>query len=810
MGVIEKEITKTSMLVNYFTEDGLIKNTGISKEYWDFVVFKELVDNALDAIEPVADKNVYINIDTKDKRLQIFDNGKGISIETINDIYDFSYFVSKNRDYITPSRGKQGNGLKTIISICYLMGYRLLWHTSEGSVIENIIDDTAIQDGRVLFQTIRHGNSMQKGIEIVGYKNTNDPVREKNIQKFFMCNKDVSFYYTYDNVLNVLNAKLDAVNRSGNTSISFYDIKAFKDYILKTQDGNITYKKFLKMFGSRVSDASSIKGKIKDIDFNGNEFIEDFIKLKSLQNSKKYTILKSHMIELKYSLNTEILMQRDKNTNEIKTYVPCIIEFEVEKVDLKNDKRYYAECTCFINNTISYDDSWSIVFDEGFYDLGMRTCHSSKNLTGLFENYNDYRFVFHFISPYFIFKDAGKTEIDITSIITDLTKELRKALAKEKKRYDSSIEKPIQNTDLLRPYMDDAFSLASTNGKYAITARQMWYKIREISGAPDEAYTAFTQTVLTEWINNHPEYEDKINFANRGVFYIGDKQDGLGTANVRNFINNISKASNTFNCYGGVSDNVYIDDNFNVEYKYDKVLYIEKTGFDAIFKAEKIGEKYNMMIVSGQGFSTRAAKTLLHEVHNRGLKLYCLHDLDISGIFILNSFKNTNIKFKYEIPIEDLGVTFEDVEKYGIEPEKVEIKEEESKKLSSLPYEYQHFFNAGTMYRRVELNAFTTEQMLEILDKKLSSTNNLPTINLEKSLNVDHNAIKQAAFMRLMADKYKEQLDKIHLPIDLSAYNGRYTVAMAKKEIPQIEKELIAQYQREIEEKLNIDTWKVS
>ena len=93
------------------------------------------------------------------------------------------------------------------------------------------------------------------------------------------------------------------------------------------------------MFGSRVSDASSIKGKIKDIDFDSNEFVEDFIKLKSLQNSKKYTILKSHMIGLKYSLNTEILMQSDKNTNEIKTYVPCIIEFDVEKVDLKNDKR---------------------------------------------------------------------------------------------------------------------------------------------------------------------------------------------------------------------------------------------------------------------------------------------------------------------------------------------------------------------------------------------------------------------------------------------------------------------------------------
>ena len=803
VGVIEKEITKTSMLVNYFTEDGLIKNTGISKEYWDFVVFKELVDNALDAIEPVADKNVYINIDTKDKRLQIFDNGKGISIETINDIYDFSYFVSKNRDYITPSRGKQGNGLKTIISICYLMGYRLLWHTSEGSVIENIIDDTAIQDGRVLFQTIRHGNSMQKGIEIVGYKNTNDPVREKNIQKFFMCNKDVSFYYTYDNVLNVLNAKLDAVNRSGNTSISFYDIKAFKDYILKTQDGNITYKKFLKMFGSRVSDASSIKGKIKDIDFSSNEFIEDFIKLKSLQNSKKYTILKSHMIGLKYSLNTEILMQRDKNANEIKTYVPCIIEFDVEKVDLKNDKRYYAECTCFINNTVSYDDSWSIVFDEGFYDLGMRTCHSSKNLAGLLENYNDYRFVFHFISPYFIFKDAGKTEIDITSIITDLAKELRKALAKEKKRYDSSIEKPIQNTDLLRPYMDDAFSLASTNGKYAITARQMWYKIREISGAPDEAYTAFTQTVLTEWINNHPEYEDKINFANRGVFYIGDKQDGLGTANVRNFINNIDKASNTFNCYGGVGDIVYIDDNFNVEYKYDKVLYIEKTGFDDIFKAEKIGEKYHMIIVSGQGFATRAAKTILYALQNKGLKLYCMHDLDISGVNIFKSFQTTNDKFEHPIDIEDLGITIEDVYRYNIQPEQVEKGKSDRDKLLSMSDEYKIFFDGGRYYNRVELNAFTTEQILEIMDRKLSLVNNLPKINLINTFDIDHGALRNVAFMRVMSRKYKDRLSDIYVPCDLSPYEG-YTVDIAKKAIPQIKDELILQYEHEIEKKLNI------
>ena len=154
--------------------------------------------------------------------------------------------------------------------------------------------------------------------------------------------------------------------------------------------------------------------------------------------------------------------------------------------------------------------------------------------------------------------------------------------------------------------------------------------------------------------------------------------------------------------------------------------------------------------------------------------------------------------------MENLGVTLADVDKYHIEPEKVDIKQEDKKKLKNLSYEYRRFFDAGTSYRRVELNAFTTAQILEILENKLSAVNNLPTINLEESLNVDHKAIRETAFMRIMAEKYREQLDKIHIPIDLSAYKGKYTVDMAKEEIPDIEERLIEKYEMEIAQKLNI------
>lgn len=123
------------VIADYFTEDGLLKQVGLVKEYWNRIVVKELTDNALDAIEPLQDKKVFMDVTSGS--LGIYDNGTGIKKETVEDIYDFENYVSQNRNYITASRGKQGNGLKTIISICYIQGYRLLWHTAEGMIYEN-------------------------------------------------------------------------------------------------------------------------------------------------------------------------------------------------------------------------------------------------------------------------------------------------------------------------------------------------------------------------------------------------------------------------------------------------------------------------------------------------------------------------------------------------------------------------------------------------------------------------------------------------------------------------------------------------
>ena len=144
------------------------------------------------------------------------------------------------------------------------------------------------------------------------------------------------------------------------------------------------------------------------------------------------------------------------------------------------------------------------------------------------------------------------------------------------------------------------------------------------------------------------------------------------------------------------------------------------------------------------------------------------------------------------------------IQKYSIVPESVEKKKEDIAKLENLSSEYKEFFDTGTSFRRVELNAFTTAQILEIIDNKLSNVNNLPTINLEETLSIDHNAIKETAFMRLVSEKYKKQLSDIYVPIDLSEYTAKYTVKAAKNEIPELEEQIIQQYQEVIANKLNI------
>lgn len=131
---IERVAFTTSRLMEFCTEKELVAQTGQESYQWLLVIIKELVDNAIDACEeagvaPVIKVTIRIGKSGKPTRIIIEDNGPGIPTETITGIIDYNIRVSSREAYISPTRGRQGNALKTILPMAYVLGGKIKGET---------------------------------------------------------------------------------------------------------------------------------------------------------------------------------------------------------------------------------------------------------------------------------------------------------------------------------------------------------------------------------------------------------------------------------------------------------------------------------------------------------------------------------------------------------------------------------------------------------------------------------------------------------------------------------------------------------
>ncbi len=130
---IERVAFATSRLMEFASEKELVAQTGHESREWPRAVVKELVDNGVDACEEAEVAPVIrVTISTGRKksrsrpatptRIVIDDNGPGIPTETISGIIDYNVRISSREAYISPTRGRQGNALKTILPMAYVLG----------------------------------------------------------------------------------------------------------------------------------------------------------------------------------------------------------------------------------------------------------------------------------------------------------------------------------------------------------------------------------------------------------------------------------------------------------------------------------------------------------------------------------------------------------------------------------------------------------------------------------------------------------------------------------------------------------------
>lgn len=118
--VLERTTLRTSRLLDFCSQKELTAQTGHQIEAWPLVLVKELVDNALDACEETGVPPV-IEVIADTDGITITDNGPGIPDSTVKDILDFTVRVSSREAYVAPDRGAQGNALKTIVAMPFVL-----------------------------------------------------------------------------------------------------------------------------------------------------------------------------------------------------------------------------------------------------------------------------------------------------------------------------------------------------------------------------------------------------------------------------------------------------------------------------------------------------------------------------------------------------------------------------------------------------------------------------------------------------------------------------------------------------------------
>ena len=106
--------------MEFCSERELQNQTGHSVYEWPLVVAKELIDNALDACEE-AEVAPEIAVTVEPDTIIIQDNAGGIDAETIESVLDYTVRVSSREAYVSPTRGAQGNALKTILAMGYVL-----------------------------------------------------------------------------------------------------------------------------------------------------------------------------------------------------------------------------------------------------------------------------------------------------------------------------------------------------------------------------------------------------------------------------------------------------------------------------------------------------------------------------------------------------------------------------------------------------------------------------------------------------------------------------------------------------------------
>jgi hypothetical protein len=214
--------------------------------------------------------------------------------------------------------------------------------------------------------------------------------------------------------------------------------------------------------------------------------------------------------------------------------------------------------------------------------------------------------------------------------------------------------------------------------------------------------------------------------------------------------------------------------------RYQYALFVEKEGFDELWKSTRLARRFDLAIMSTKGMSVTAARHLVDELSKKDVTILVLRDFDKAGFSIVHTLRYNTRRWEYETApnVIDLGLRLSDVERMDLESEDVtydsKVNPQKNLRKSGATEDEADFLVSGggpkAWYgKRVELNAMTSPQLVKWLESKLDQIGVTKVVPDEDTLTQAYKRACYVAYVNKAIRKASETYDEtVSVPDDLS------------------------------------------
>lgn len=771
---LERETFTTSRLMEFCGLKELATQIGHHHDEWPLVVLKELTDNALDICEEssIAPK---IQVTVNDGGIAVQDNGPGIPATTVESMLNYEVRVSSREAYVSPTRGAQGNALKTLVAMPFALDGKSGVVEIEARGVLHII--TFEVDHIRQRPAIRHekADRLVKNGTLVRLHWPAEPRFALTVSKarflqmagdYAFLNPHLSLRVNWFGAAHEFTATEPGWKKwlpSDPTSAHWYSVESFvrliAGYIAHDLDAGKTrlvrdlLAKFKGLTGTAVqkvvldetglsrcplSDLSD--GKAIDVGLAGKLLAAMKKATKPVKPAALGMIGECHVRRRLAGMGYDEASITYRSQKGETDGLPWVAEVAFGYAPDSSDRRRLITGL-----------NWSAAVTNPYRQLT-----PDASLDGLLaESWageeEPVAVAVHVACPRIAYTDRGKSAASfppaVRAALAGLVQSAVKRWEKQRRAEDRNADRFFRRQQAMRPrekrdtlkdvsfeVMEAAYLAASSGGSLPARARQVFYAARpmllqrlDVESINDKY---FTKTLLPLYIDEHPEAAAwDVVFDARG--HLIEPHTGvsvpLGTLAVRGYLNRIRNHE---------VDELAVP-SLPLAYptcgptgRYKAVLFVEKEGFHELFERVKLAQRYDVAIVSTKGTSVVAFRELVDALCSEfNIPLLLLHDFDKSGLSIASTLQRDTWRysFKNEIKVIDFGLRLTDVEEWGLESEPVSYGKSDpvaNLELNGATEAEIDFLCSGRNVRdyrghRVELNAFTSDKLIAFIEKKL-------------------------------------------------------------------------------------------